>query len=101
MIMLIAMFNISSVNNIYIFRWECCFQGIPCWLRLKSIGKIPRKRNWQPTLVFLPGEFHGHTTWSTTVHGVTELDTAEQLTFIISRDANSVKMASNSTIMML
>ena len=23
------------------------------------IGKIPRRRAWQPTLVFLPGESHG------------------------------------------
>ena len=22
-------------------------------------GKIPWRREWQPTLVFLPGEFHG------------------------------------------
>ena len=22
-------------------------------------GKIPRRREWQPTAVFLPGEFHG------------------------------------------
>ena len=24
-----------------------------------QIGKIPWRRKWQPTLVFLPGEFHG------------------------------------------
>ena len=23
------------------------------------VGKIPWRREWQPTLVFLPGEFHG------------------------------------------
>ena len=23
------------------------------------VGKIPWRRKWQPTLVFLPGEFHG------------------------------------------
>jgi len=23
------------------------------------VGKIPRRREWQPTPVFLPGEFHG------------------------------------------
>ena len=26
---------------------------------LSSIGKIPWRREWQPTPVFLPGEFHG------------------------------------------
>ena len=24
------------------------------------VGKIPWRREWQPTLVFLPGEFHRH-----------------------------------------
>ena len=24
-----------------------------------GVGKIPWRREWQPTLVFLPGEFHG------------------------------------------
>ena len=51
--------------------------GLPCWLRWQRIclqcrragfypwvlyswvGKIPWQREWQPTPVFLPGEFHG------------------------------------------
>ena len=46
--------------------------GLPWWLRWESIclqcrrpgfnpwvGKIPWKRKWQPTPVFLPGKFHG------------------------------------------
>ena len=29
-------------------------------VRVRSlVGKIPQKRTWQPTLVFLPGEYHG------------------------------------------
>ena len=32
------------------------------------VGKIPWKRAWQPTAVFLPGESHGQKT----VHGVTK-----------------------------
>ena len=45
------------------------------------IGKIPWKREWQPTPVFLPGEFHGqrslagYSPWS-----YKEKDTTEQLT---------------------
>ena len=45
-------------------------------------GKIPWRREWQPTPVFLPGEFHeqkslvGHSPW-----GHKELDVTEQLTF--------------------
>ena len=34
------------------------------------VGKIPQRREWQPTLVFLPGEFHGQRGLVGTVHGV-------------------------------
>ena len=34
------------------------------------VGKIPWRREWQPTPVFLPGESHGHGAWWATVHGV-------------------------------
>ena len=36
------------------------------------LGKIPWRRKWQPTPVFLPGESRGRGDWWTTVHGVTE-----------------------------
>ena len=45
------------------------------------VGKLPWRREWQPTPVFLPGEFHeqrslaGHSPW-----GHKESDTTEQLT---------------------
>ena len=44
------------------------------------VGKIPWRRNWQPTAVFLPGKFHGqkslagYSPW-----GCKELNTTEQL----------------------
>ena len=54
----------SEINNSIIFssrwlRWErICLQcrrlGFDPW-----VGKIPWRRKWQPTPVFLPGEFHG------------------------------------------
>ena len=34
--------------------WRCQRQGFNPW-----IGKIPWRREWQPTPVFLPGEYHG------------------------------------------
>ena len=46
-----------------------------------SVRKIPWRRKWQPTPVFLPGEFHGqrslvgYTPW-----GRKESDMTEQLT---------------------
>ena len=59
-------------------------QGFPRWLSAKAsacrcrrpgfdpwIGKIPWRRTWQPTPVFLPGESHGQRgAWWATVHGV-------------------------------
>ena len=51
--------------------------GVPPW-----VGKIPWRRKWQSTPVFLPGEFHGlrslvgYSPW-----GCKELDATEQLTF--------------------
>ena len=44
--------------------------GFDPWVR-----KLSWTRKWQPTPVFLPGEFHGQKSLVTTVHGVTkELD---------------------------
>ena len=36
------------------------------------VGKIPWRRAWQPTSVFLPGESHGRGVWWATVHRVTK-----------------------------
>ena len=55
------------------------------WVR--SLGQEdPWKKEWQPTLVFLPGEFHGqrsqvgYNPW-----GCTELDTTEQALMLAHR----------------
>ena len=39
------------------------------------IGRIPWRREWLPTLVFLSGEFLSGTTWRATVHRVTKSQT--------------------------
>ena len=36
------------------FICQCGTHGFDPW-----VGKIPRRRKWQPTPLFLPGEFHG------------------------------------------
>ena len=36
----------------------------------EAVGKIPWRRAWQPTPVFLPGEFHGQRSWWATAHRV-------------------------------
>jgi len=43
-----------------------------------SVGKIPWRREWLPTPVFWPGEFHG-----LYILEVTESDTTEQLSLLI------------------
>ena len=80
-----------------------CENGLPCWLKWLRIllqcrkprfdpwvGKIPWRREWQPTPGFLPGEVHGqrslvgYSPWDRK-----ELDTAERLTL------SYMKMVSN------
>ena len=46
------------------------------------VGKIPWRREWQPTPVFLPGEFHGVASRQATVHGVAESDITCSLVFL-------------------
>ena len=40
-------------------------------------GKIPWRRAWQPTPVFLPGESHGQRSLEAIVHAVAESDMTE------------------------
>ena len=65
------------VNNLSIIQETPVFNpnGLNAW-----VGKIPWRRKWQPTPVFLPGEPHGqrslvgYSPW-----GHKESDTTEQL----------------------
>ena len=41
------------------------------------VGKIPWRREWLPTPVFLPGEFHGQRSLVAAAHRVTKSDTTE------------------------
>ena len=52
-------------------------EGIESACNAGDLGSIPGlgstwKREWLPTLVFLPGEFHGRRNLVGTVHGVTK-----------------------------
>ena len=70
--------------------------GLPWWLRQLRIcpqckrsrfnpwvRKIPWRREWLLTPVFLFGEFHGQRSLVGYNHGVKELDVTEQLTLLI------------------
>ena len=58
---------------------------------IPRVGKIPWRRKWRPTQVFLPGKFHGqrrlvgYSPWS-----CKELDTTERLTLILHWTWNSI-----------
>ena len=53
------------------------------WVQ-SSVGKIPWRREWQPTPTFLPGEFHGQRSLvGYSPGGHKESDTAERLTLSI------------------
>ena len=39
------------------------------------VGKIPWRRKWQPTSLFLPGEFHGQRSLAAITHGVAKSQT--------------------------
>ena len=49
---------------------QCRRHQFDLWVLIK---KIPWRRKWQPTPVFLPGEFHGQRSLAGTVHGVTRV----------------------------
>ena len=79
-----------SLRNVMLFlaplllRGKLAFLGLPRWLSGKEsacwcwrhrfdpwVGKIPWRRKWQPTPVFLLGKFHGQRgAWWAIVHGV-------------------------------
>ena len=49
-----------------------------------SVGKIPWRREWQPIPVFLPGEFHGQSSFmDKSPWGCKESDMSEELTHTI------------------
>ena len=72
-------------------NFSCCTILLQVWLRQSRIclqckrpgfdpwgGKIPWRREWQPTPVFLPGEFHGQRSLvGYSPQGHKELDTTE------------------------
>ena len=68
----------SAISHLELPRWysvkksacqcrRCNRQRFHPWVK-----KIPRNRKWQPTPVFLPGEFHGQRTLAATLHGFTK-----------------------------
>ena len=64
-----------------------CRCGFDPWVR-----KIPWRREWQNTPVFLPGEFHGQRSLAGySPGGYKELDTTEQLSRAHSKDISNLQ----------
>ena len=62
------------------------------------VGKIPWRRTWQPTLIFLPGEFHGQRTFWATAHGVTKTGIALKCPSMHARRVQCILFLSNAPI---
>ena len=74
-------FSYDSVVKIHLPMQEMEFDP---W-----VGKIPWRRKWQPTPVFLPGKFHGQMSLAGyTLKGHKELDMTEQLSTHNERISN-------------
>ena len=90
--MTIISFIVSKVTNclkalivllIFNLGFSYSLRGFPWWLRQQRVclqcrrlgfyprvGKIPRRREWQPTPVFLPGEFYGQSRLASRVQSI-------------------------------
>ena len=68
---------IQDPFQVHILHLAIMFPGLPRWLSGKEpscqcrrrgfhlwVGKIPWRRKWQPTPVFLPGKSHGQRRWT-------------------------------------
>ena len=70
---------------------QCGTSGFNPW-----VGKIPWRRKWQPTPVFLPGKSHGWRSLAGYIPwGCKELDTTEQLHFHAAHETTSSHPASS------
>ena len=59
-----------------------------------KLGKVPWRREWQPTPVFLPGEFHGQrslVSYSMSPWSCKDSDMTEQLTQSVFRSTKGQK----------
>ena len=62
------------------------------------IRKIPWRREWQPTPIFFPGEFHGQRSLvGYSPRGHRELDMTERLTLSLLKPQSSKSSNSNLT----
>ena len=66
------------------------------WVLASWMGKIPWRRKWQPTPVFLPGESMDRGAWWATVHGVAKSQTPLKQMSTHTRPDESLNTRKNS-----
>ena len=76
LVMLRVLMRASCVTPVWGFPDGSGVKNLPAIRRLDFdpwVGKVPWRREWQPTPVFLPGEFHGQRSLAGhIVHGVAQ-----------------------------
>ena len=83
--MYVNLFKVNKPLSALRFRHVFLKEQETISLKYNHFGNIPCRREWQPTAVFLPGEFHGqkslagYSPW-----GRRESDTTERLTLSLS-----------------
>ena len=69
----------NQTQRLHFHFHQCRRHGFDPW-----VGKIPWRRKWQPTPIFLPGKSHGQRSLvGYTLQGSKESDTTERLHFLI------------------
>ena len=64
------------------------------------VGKIPWRREWQPTPVLLPGKSHGRRSWKAAVHGIAKSWARQNdFTFTFHFHALEKEMATHSSVL--
>ena len=106
MTLLKFIYYVPYVSSLFPFYfWVASILGLPRWRSGKEstcqcrrregcrfdrwVRKIPWRRKWQPTAVFLSGKSHGQRSlagYSQSMGGRKESDTTERLTFLLSAD---------------
>ena len=80
--MIRAILKKNKVIRLILLDFKTCYKpavGLPQWLSAKEftccapwVRKIPWRRGWQLTLIFLPGESLDRGSWRATVHSIAE-----------------------------
>ena len=95
--------NSNTYNNIFHLsdgKYSICNAGDSN--SMPGSGKVPWRRKWQPTQVFLPGEFHGqrslvgYSSWSHKELDITKLLTLKKLSSLQNQNPTNGKCCYSS-----